>query len=95
VSTIDPSPVDLTNEDRADLGAVAVGAVVDLLGDHGPAVAQIEDTLVYVAHLLDRYCLEPVETFEDALRRFKKDIGADVGARYLADGRHASIEAAS
>ena len=89
-----------SNEERADLGAVAVRAVVGLPGDIGPAVAQIEDALASIAHLCDRHGLAPAETFKDGLRRYRHDIeghhvmgGGSPPARRIVDGLSESVVA--
>ena len=78
-----------SNEERADLGAKAVQTVT-----HGgvPAVATIEDTLAYIAHLCDRCGLPAAATFHEALRRYHHRLEETARAQQLGDGEIESIE---
>jgi hypothetical protein len=62
------------NEDRADLGAMAVMAaamVTEVARDE--ADTAISDVLSYVAHLCDRLGLNPAEMFASGLESYDGD----------------------
>jgi hypothetical protein len=64
----------MDNEDRADLGAMAVMAaatVTEVANDE--ADTAIRDVLSYVAHLCDRCGLDPKKMFEDGLDSYYGD----------------------
>jgi hypothetical protein len=64
----------IDNEDRADLGAMAVMAAATLTEvAKDEADTAIRDVLSYVAHLCDRCGLDPKQMFEDGLDSYDGD----------------------
>jgi hypothetical protein len=74
-TTMDAQGNVIDNEDRADLGVIAVMAAATLTG---VAIAEEADTAIcdvisYIAHLCDRLGLDPAETFADGLESYDGD----------------------
>jgi hypothetical protein len=64
----------IDNEDRADLGAIAVMAAATVTGvATDEADIAISDVVSYVAHLCDRCGLDPKEMFENGLESYDGD----------------------
>jgi hypothetical protein len=62
------------NEDRADLGAIAVMAAAKVTGvARDEADTAISDVLSYIAHLCDRLGLDPREMFANGLESYDGD----------------------
>jgi hypothetical protein len=62
------------NEDRADLGTMAVMAAAAVTGVvRDEADTAISDVLSYVAHLCDRCGLDPAQMFDNGLSSYYGD----------------------
>jgi hypothetical protein len=64
----------IDNEDRADLGAIAVMAAATVTGvATDEADTAISDVVSYIAHLCDRLGLDPAEMFASGLESYDGD----------------------
>lgn len=64
----------IDNEDRADLGAIAVMAAATVTGvARDEAETAIRDVLSYEAHLCDRLGLDPRKIFDEGIESYDGD----------------------
>jgi hypothetical protein len=84
----------LDNEDRANLGVLAVEVAARRTGvwEGEYAVTAIEDVLAYIAHACDRFGLDPVDTFRDGLKSYRGDFEDEPKARLIARGEQVTLD---
>ncbi len=64
----------MDNEDRADLGVIAVMAAATMTGvAKDEADTAIRDVVSYIAHLCDRLGIDPAEMFASGLESYAGD----------------------
>jgi len=84
------------NEDRADLGAMAIKRPARATNVYSveEAATAITDVLAYIAHFCDRAGLDPEETFRSGLQSYEGDFEDGPKAAQEFDGEKVSLEEA-